>query len=69
MMLPPRWNEEHIRAFFASIETCVPSACLTEILQVDIDGALACYAAAVSLEPKSGWLLDAFGSLLADIGR
>ena len=40
--------------------------CLGEL---DVDGALACYGEAVRLEPRSGVLLDAYGSLLADCGR
>jgi hypothetical protein len=40
--------------------------CLGEL---DVDGALACYAEAVRLEPRSGVFLDAYGSLLADCGR
>ena len=40
--------------------------CMSEF---DIDGALACYAEAVQLEPRSGVILDAYASLLADQGR
>ncbi len=40
--------------------------CLGEL---DVDAALACYAEAVRLEPRSGVFLDAYGSLLADCGR
>jgi hypothetical protein len=38
-------------------------------LQLDLDAALACYQEALKLEPRTGWLLDAYGSLLADMGR
>jgi hypothetical protein len=40
--------------------------CLSEF---DIDGALACYSEAIKLEPRTGSLLDAYASLLADQGR
>lgn len=37
--------------------------------QLDTDGAIVCYEEALKLEPDSGWLLDAYASLLADLGR
>jgi len=40
--------------------------CLSKL---QVDEACACYKAALEVEPKAPWLLDAFGSLLADMGR
>lgn len=39
------------------------------LVELDPDSALACYEEALKLEPRACWLLDAYGSLLADLGR
>ncbi len=38
-------------------------------VQLDLDGAMVCYEQALKVDPHAGWLLDAYGSLLADLGR
>ena len=37
--------------------------------QLDMDGAIVCYEEALRLSPDEAWLLDAYASLLADLGK